>query len=330
MTVAVGFGIAAAAALADQDLPSQSALNPKSDAAERISELWWGMLIIATIVVAVVIMLVALAVLRPHGRLADRMATKLGGRWLVITGGMVVPVVILVGLFWFTLSVLTATGPSHLEPRMLVEVTGRQWFWDVRYPATANAVAANEIHVPVGVPVQVQVKTADVNHSFWVPQLNRKIDLIPDRDNRVTFAAREAGVFRGQCAEFCGPQHGNMAFLVVADPPREFAAYLDRIAAPAAPPRTASAQAGARVFAARGCGSCHRIAGTPAQGDVGPDLTHLALRRTLAAGTIPNTRGDLGGWIIDPQAIKPGNKMPAIDLTGPELQVLLDYLQGLR
>jgi cytochrome c oxidase subunit 2 len=319
----------ALAALPARGDVSQSTLDPKSDSAQEIADLWWLMLVVATLVVAVVLMLVALAVLRPHGRLSDRLASRLGGRWLVAVAGIGIPLVILVILFGLTLQTLVQTSPANLKPQMTIQVTGRQWFWDVRYPGR-EIVTANELHVPVGVPVEVEVRTADVIHSFWVPQLDRKIDLIPGRDNRVTFAANEAGVFRGECAEFCGEQHANMAFLVVAEPRRDFDAWLARMAAPALPPTSASAAAGRRVFFGRGCASCHTIAGTAARGDVGPDLTHLALRGTLAAGTLPNTRGDLGGWILNPQAIKPGNKMPAIGLSGPELQALLDYLEGLR
>jgi cytochrome c oxidase subunit 2 len=307
----------------------QSTLEAESNAADEIEELWWFMFVVSTIVVIVVTMLVVLAVLRRPGGLRDRLAGALGGRWLIIAGGALVPFAILAVLFALTLETLVETAPGHLRPRMTVQVTGRQWFWDIRYPGT-GAVTANEIHVPTRTPVEVEVRTGDVLHSFWVPRLNRKIDLVPGRANRVTFEADEPGRFRGQCAEFCGVQHGNMGFWVVAQEPDEFEAWLANQKRPPSVPADPAVQRGQRVFMEAGCASCHRIAGTEADGQIGPDLTHLATRQTLAAATIPNTRGDLGGWILDPQHIKPGNKMPGIELDGPELQALLSYLETLE
>jgi len=182
----------------------------------------------------------------------------------------------------------------------------------------------------VGIPVDVRVRSADVIHSLWVPELNRKIDVIPGQVNDVVFDARRAGVFRGQCAEFCGIQHANMALYVVAEPRARFRRWLTREAAPAPPPATADLERGQQVLLGSDCEYCHRIAGTNATGTVGPDLTHIASRLSLAAATIPNSRGYLAGWILDPQHIKPGNKMPATNLTGRELQSLLDYLESLR
>jgi cytochrome c oxidase subunit 2 len=164
-----------------------------------------------------------------------------------------------------------------------------------------------------------------VIHSFWVPELNRKIDLIPGRTNAILLRADRPGVYRGQCAEFCGLQHANMAFQVFADPPGRFRRWLAAQARPA----TAHGN-GERAFLGVGCAACHTIRGTPADGDVGPDLTHVASRTTLAAVTIPNNRGTLAAWIADPQHVKPGNKMPALDLKGPELQALRAYLETLR
>lgn len=304
----------------------QSALDPKSSAASEIADLWWFMLIASVVVVAVVLALILLAVLRRRGRAGDRLAGRLGGIGLVYMGGAVVPVLILAVLFVLTMETLGETAPEHVHPEMTIEVTGRQWFWDVRYPGTEDAITANEIHVPVGVPVEIEATTDDVLHSFWVPQLNRKIDMIPGRTTRLTFEADEAGVFRGQCAEYCGIQHANMAFLVVAQEPAEFRAWLDRQTRPA---ETASVR-GEEVFMREGCADCHTIRGTDADGDVGPDLTHLAGRRSLAAVTLENSRGHLGGWVLDPQAVKPGNKMPGTDLSGEETQALLDFLQGLE
>src|SRR5439155_15678866 len=185
---------------------------------------------------------------------------------------------------------------------------GKQWFWAVDYPAQ-HIRTANEIHIPVGVPVRVQARTADVIHSFWVPELNRKIDMIPGYDNAVLLQADRAGVYRGQCAEYCGLQHANMAFFVIAESRAAFDRWVAREQRP--PPGGAP---GERVFTTVGCSGCHRIEGV-SSGTVGPDLTHLASRLTLAAGTIPNARDRLRDWILDPQHVKPGSKMPALALT---------------
>src|SRR5581483_7630457 len=164
----------------------------------------------------------------------------------------------------------------------------------------------------------------------WVPELNRKIDTIPGRDNAEFLRADRPGVYRGQCAEFCGLQHAHMAFLVYADPPARFRAWLANMAKPRPAPATAETRKGEQVFLSYGCGGCHTIRGTSADGSLGPDLTHLATRSTIASVTLPNTKGYLGGWILDPQHAKPGNKMPGFNLSGPQVQALLDYLPELR
>jgi cytochrome c oxidase subunit 2 len=199
----------------------------------------------------------------------------------------------------------------------------------VRY-GDSKAVTANEIHIPAGVPVQVVGTTADVIHSFWIPELNRKVDLIPGSENRVLLEAEKPGFYRGQCSEFCGVQHAHMAVGVVAEPESAFRSWLASMARPARAPTATDAQAGLRVFLGAGCASCHRIAGTGAAGEVGPDLTHLAGRRTLAALTLPNTADALSAWIANPQAFKPGANMPASALSPQELRDLTAYLGSLR
>jgi cytochrome c oxidase subunit 2 len=247
-----------------------------------------------------------------------------------VVGGVAVPLAILVVLFVLTLSTLpSVSAPGRGDGDLVVEVVGRQYWWEVGYP-DHGLVTANEIHIPTGTPVELRVRTADVIHSFWVPRLNRKIDMIPGRTNRILVRAEEPGVYRGQCAEFCGLAHAQMAFLVVAEAPSVFEAWLAGETGDAAAPASGSAALGQEVFLNSSCVSCHAIRGTSASATVGPDLTHVAGRRWLAAGTIPNTRGNLGGWIVDPQSIKPGNKMPPTNLSGPELQALLDYLESLE
>jgi cytochrome c oxidase subunit 2 len=247
-----------------------------------------------------------------------------------IVGGIVIPTVVLAGLFALTLGTLSSTSPATSGAVALtVQVTGRQWFWDVTYPS-ARIRTANEIHIPVGVPVRVEVSSGDVIHSFWVPELDRKIDMIPGRTNAVKLEAVHPGTYRGQCAEFCGLQHANMSFLVVAESREDFDTWLAAQSKPARPPPTAALERGQQIFLGSGCVYCHTIAGTNASGKVGPDLTHLASRSFVGAGVRPNSPGNLAGWILDPQHMKPGNRMPGTDLTGPQLQDLLDYLESLR
>jgi cytochrome c oxidase subunit 2 len=199
----------------------------------------------------------------------------------------------------------------------------------VRYPGT-KAVTANEIHIPVNTRVRIVGRTTDVIHSFWVPELNRKIDLIPGQTNQTLLYADQPEVYRGQCAEFCGLQHAHMAFEVIAQPRPAFDAWLRRESAPARQPTSASEQRGESVFAANQCASCHTIRGTSADGTVGPDLTHVGSRQTLASDTIPNTRAELESWIADPQAIKPGNVMPQLPLPKQDLEDVVTYLRSLR
>ncbi|MFL5301916.1 MAG: c-type cytochrome, partial [Anaeromyxobacteraceae bacterium] len=189
---------------------------------------------------------------------------------------------------------------------------------------------ARGLHLPVGVPVQVKLTSRDVIHSLWIPSLHGKKDLVPGRQNELTLEASQPGTFRGQCAEFCGQQHAKMALWVVAEAPPDFQRWLDAQRRPASPPSSDEARRGEQLFVNGACAMCHRVAGTTAAASMGPDLTHLASRKTIGAGSLPNTRGHLGGWIVDSQAVKPGNKMPPIALQGDELQALLTYLEGLR
>ncbi|HJU48268.1 MAG TPA: cytochrome c oxidase subunit II [Gaiellaceae bacterium] len=308
----------------------QSTLSPESHASREIAQLWWVMLIASAIVFGVVLVLLAVALLRRRGPEAPPARTGSREVWIPAVGGVAAPVVILVGLFAITLHTLPATSPAAgATSSLTIRVTGRQWFWDVEYPGR-GVRTANEIHIPVGVPVDVEAVSGDVIHSFWVPELNRKVDMIPGRVNHVRLQAERAGVYRGQCAEFCGLQHAHMAFEVVAEPRARFAAWLTAQAREATAPTSPEQQRGLQVLLGSACVYCHTIAGTNASGRIGPDLTHFASRRSIGAATLPNTRGYLAGWILDPQHLKPGNKMPGTALSGDELQPLLDYLQSLR
>ena len=203
---------------------------------------------------------------------------------------------------------------------MTVHVVGHQFWWEVRYPGS-RAVTANEIHIPVRTHVLVLVHSRDVIHSFWVPQLNRKIDLEPDQVNRVELYADKVGRYRGQCAEYCGLQHAHMGFYVYADPPRVFARWLHTTGKPAGATST--------LFDEK-CGSCHTIRGTGASGTAGPDLTHVGSRESIAALTLHNTPDRMRAWIRDPQRWKPGAQMPALDLTDAQVNKLTAYLEGLK
>jgi cytochrome c oxidase subunit II len=204
-------------------------------------------------------------------------------------------------------------------------VIGHQWWWEIRYPGT-RAVTANELHIPVGTGVRLVGTTADVIHSIWVPELNRKVDVIPGRESVLLLAADRAGTYPGQCAEFCGLQHAHMELRVIAQPRAQYRAWLAHEAATAA----AGAGRGARVFTKQACSGCHQIRGTDARGQVGPDLTHIGSRKTIGAGVLPNDPEHLREWIRDPQHAKPGNRMPDLPLSDADLNALVSYLEGLK
>jgi cytochrome c oxidase subunit 2 len=250
-------------------------------------------------------------------------------RWVLI-GGVGASAVAVGALFVASLQTLGALVAPPAAPPITVEVTGYQWWWSVTYAEPDERFAtANEIHVPVGVPVQVRLRSADVIHSFWVPSLAGKIDLIPGKSTEMWLQADRAGVYRGQCAEYCGLQHARMALLVIAQPPQEFEAWRQAQRRPAVPPTDLVAARGMELFA-RNCAGCHAVRGAPFHGRSGPDLTHVAGRRTLAAGMLDNVRGALAGWIANPQVLKPGTRMPHITLGGEDLHALVRYIEGLR
>ncbi len=322
---------AAALALSGCGSP-QDTLDPHSPQSGDIAALWWWMLAVAGAVFLGALAMLGLAWLRrsrrglPFFGESERATTG-----LVVAFGMVIPATVLVALFGVAdlYLIKRTSAPAAGSSAMTVDVVGHQWFWEVRYPGT-RAVTANEIHIPARTPVRVVATTADVIHSFWVPELNRKVDTIPGQRNSVLLYADEPGTYRGQCAEFCGLQHAHMGLAVVAQPRARFRAWLERQARPVAPPSAARARRGRRVFMANACSDCHTIRGTPAQGKVGPDLTHVAGRSTLAALTIPNAPRELAAWIRDPQAVKPGNRMPGLRLSPRQVGELVAYLEHLR
>jgi cytochrome c oxidase subunit 2 len=307
----------------------QSALDAAGFAAREIASLWW---LLAS--GAVVIFLVVIGCAVYATRVAPRAHPDFAGTWFILGGGVVLPVVVLTLLL--THSFLLGRDLSRpLPPGALrIEVVGKQWWWEVRYLVPNRSepvVSANELRLPVGEPVELALTASDVIHSFWLPSIAGKRDMIPGQVNRLVLEAEEEGVYRGQCAEYCGGAHALMAFYAVAAPPDEFAAWLEREAGPAVEPDDAFLQKGRELFLESGCGTCHTIRGTEAQGTFGPDLTHLGSRRSLAAGILPNNIGAIAGWIVDSQHIKPANKMPSFNVfSGEELRALAAYLASLE
>jgi cytochrome c oxidase subunit II len=303
----------------------QSALSPAGPAAQDVTTLVWILTIGASLILLLVTALAADGTRRAP-------APVRSASW-VVGGGIVLPLVVLSALFLYSARFDGALGATPRPGSMRIEVEGRQWWWEVRYPRPTGPalVDANEIHVPVGAEIEFVVTSPDVIHSFWVPALGGKVDMTPGHTGRIGLRADRVGVYRGQCAEYCGVQHAHMALLVVAEPPEAFAAWLSAQAAPAGTPATEAAARGLEAFMAEGCGGCHTIRGTPASGLLGPDLTHLASRRTVAAGTLANDARAIRAFVAAGHVIKPGMRMPSYaHLQTPTLDDLAAYLASLR
>jgi cytochrome c oxidase subunit II len=304
----------------------QSTLDTAGGAAQSIERLGLVLLIGASVIFLLVIGLLLYGVLSAPKRVAKH-------RW-VIGGGLVFPVAVLSALLVYTLFISNELlfSPPPGSPK--IRVIGKRWWWEIRYrqaDGTSEIVLANELHLPVGRPVEIDLESADVIHSFWVPSLSGKVDMIPGQVNRITLEATRPGVFRGRCAEYCGAQHALMAFYVIAEPEQAFQRWLAHEATPVIEPSDPFFQRGLDAFLREGCGACHTIRGTRAKGPHGPDLTHVGSRRSLAAGTLDNHVGTLAGWIADSQRIKPGNLMPSMNVfVGQELRAVAMYLESLK
>jgi cytochrome c oxidase subunit II len=295
--------------------------------------LGWWLLVVSGVVVLVVTVLVLAGAFRGHSNetpAVEREGTGL--RWVVV-GGMIVPAIVLALTFAFTIATENATAAPPKIAGMTVEIIGHRWWWEVRYPEGGQGqtiITANEIHVPAGVPVRLELSSVDVIHSFWIPRLAGKTDVVPGQRNVAWIQADKPGVYRGACTEYCGLQHSNMAAFVVAESVEQFKQWMRAQRDVVSAPSDSDAARGLAVFQKSSCTACHTIRGTSAVGRIGPDLTHLVSRMTIAGGSLENTRGNLAGWIANPQSIKPGNDMPTAPLRGTELQALVAYLETLK
>ncbi|HEY7028153.1 MAG TPA: cytochrome c oxidase subunit II [Gemmatimonadales bacterium] len=300
--------------------------------ATREAQLGWALIAIGVIVVLIITALVLTGTFRHRGEAAEQIRREGEGiRWITI-GGIVLPAIVLLAAFGLTLKVLRSQQLPSRSSDVTIEIVGHRWWWELRYQGAnsqQHAVTANEIHIPVGRPVRVALKSGDVIHSFWVPELGGKTDLIPGQENVIWLQADRAGVYRGQCAEFCGAQHAQMALMVVAEAPDDFARWF-ALQQEGAPAPTGAALRGRDAFVGGPCALCHEIRGTEAGGRQGPDLTHLAGRKTIAAGLLPNDRGKLTAWILDPQTIKPGSLMPRMRLNDQDVAAMVEYLETLQ
>ena len=309
----------------------QSALHPGGVQASHIADLWWLMFWTCTAVYVVVLGVLFVALRRGRSRELTRPTDGQLIRW--VGGATAATIVVLIGLLFASVTTGRAIGSLSAADPLTVEITGYQWWWSVEYHhpnPSLRITTANELHIPVGRPVQITLKSSDVIHSFWVPNLHGKVDLVPGRQNIIWLQADTPGVYRGQCAEYCGLQHAHMAFSVVAESSDQFERWIVGQRQPAPPPTTDLTRQGLAVVESGPCAMCHTVRGTLAGGRMGPDLTHFATRSTIAAGTAPNTRGYLAGWIADPQGMKPGSRMPSTGLTSDQLQAVLAYLDTLK
>jgi cytochrome c oxidase subunit II len=312
----------------------QSALDPAGPDAARISRLWWLMVVVCTAVFLLVLAFLLHGIYR--GRRRDAAANDDTARQRMtraVTAATTVTVLILFVLLVASVWTGRAISSKPDDDVIDVEVVGHQWWWEFIYKdaaASQQVSTANELHVPVGKTVVLKLTSRDVIHSFWAPNLQGKKDLIPGHFIIFPLRADREGTFRGQCAEFCGAQHAHMAFTVIAQPEDQFLAWLDAQRRPAAAPTDSLMARGQQVFLSKPCVMCHTIRGTPAGSRVGPELTHIATRPTIAAGTLEMNRGNLAGWVVDAQSIKPGSRMPPNSLTSEELDALLAYLESLK
>ncbi len=306
----------------------QSALDPAGDEAARIALLFWVMTGGALVIWAGVV-----ALAWYYGRPHEASESRTRDRWLIVGTGVIFPVVVLTMLLAWGLRMLPPLVSRAPEGSLTVEVVGEQWWWRVRYltPDGTTVELANEIRLPVGAPVQFRLSSDNVIHSFWIPSLGGKMDMIPGRTTYLAVHPTRTGTFAGACAEYCGTSHAYMRFAVQVVEPEAFEDWLDRQRQPAVEPATPLARRGRDVMLASGCGACHTVRGTRAAGTIAPDLTHVGGRLSLAAGTLPNDTASTARWIISPDRMKPGVHMPAFHMSDAgDVRAMAAYLEALR
>jgi cytochrome c oxidase subunit 2 len=305
----------------------QSTLDPAGREAERIAGIFWWMTI-AGVVIWIAVIALAIWAIRTPPESHNQWRSSL----LIIGGGAVVPTILLAVLLMYGLAPIPELLAPAPEGSLKINIAGEQWWWRVRYQVPGEPVVlANEIHLPVGEPVEFHLESPDVIHSFWIPSLGGKIDMVPGRMTRLALTPIKTGVFRGACAEYCGTSHALMSFYVVVEDKEAFERWLAHQQTPAPPPSAPIAAQGQELFLANGCGACHTIRGTPANGLVGPDLTHVGGRLSLGAGILPSDVQSFIKWIARTEHAKPGVLMPDFGmLPQEELQALAAYLKGLQ
>jgi cytochrome c oxidase subunit 2 len=306
---------------------SPTTLSPAGSEAHQLSNVWWIMFGIAVGVYVIVGGLIIYSSLRGRRHEPIEGPSRHDDLFIWI-GGVAAPVAILLFIAFLTVH----TGAALRAPaknQLVIHVVGRQWWWQVDYPGT-KVVTANEIYVPVGQPLEFDIDSADVAHSFWVPQLAGKEDAIPGQHNVLRFTVRKAGNYLGECAEFCGLQHANMRFRVIAVSPGDFAIWLSHQEHITTVPQSDVGEQGELALTSNACAGCHTVRGTPAIGTVGPDLTNMGSRTGIGAETVTNTPSNLAQWITDPGHVKPGVQMPPATISQSDIQAIVAYLEGLK
>jgi cytochrome c oxidase subunit 2 len=305
----------------------QSAMTPRGTQAGQIANLAWWLFGLGAVVLAIVMVALWLAI-----RGAPRVRAALAQDRAIVALGLIFPVVTLTLLLGYCVWLMRSQlSPADARDTLRIEVIGEQWWWRVTYGGANPFASANEIAIPVGRPIEFILKAADVIHSFWVPSLGGKVDMIPGRTTQLRITAERPGIYRGQCAEYCGGPHALMAFEVIAMPPAEYDAWLARQSAPARAPSNDTEQRGQSLFVSAGCGACHAVRGTPAVGVIGPDLTHFGSRRSVGIDTLRLSADNVTRFVANGQQIKPGNRMPEFRIfSADEHAALAAYLLSLR
>jgi len=321
---AIGGGLVSGAIAGCHGDHRQSMLHPAGPAASQIAGLWWFLFAVCATVFLLTMVLLGIAI---FGKKHETSRQSPIGTGFIATCGVAIPSIVL--LLILVVSIRSQVSLGMPETQLTIKVTGHMWWWEVEYP-DLSIRTANEIYIPVGTPVKIELHSADVVHSLWIPNLQGKMDMLPDKVNVTWISSEVSGEFRGQCAEYCGVQHALMAFTVHAVTKSRFDDWVAQAQQPAESDLSELAVLGKKVFFDSACHNCHAIANTAAVGVRGPDLTHLGSRKTIGAGTLANNRGNLSGWVTNPQAIKPGNLMPRTHITPHELHALLEYLESLK